>query len=136
MSQNYAHWLLGLVHYEWDKLDAAVFHFSAVLANQHHAHYLAVRDAMCGVALTYQARGLGNQAQETACALLALVQEQHNKGGLMAAYAFLGRLALLQDEVEEASPWLELAGEQEVLGPMWFLEDPLYHQSTFVACHR
>ena len=116
LSQNYAHWLLGVVHYEWDKLDAAVYHFSAVLANQHLAHFLAVRDAMCGLALAYQARGLGNQAQETARALLALVQEQHNMGGLMAAYAFLGRLALLQDEVEEASRWLELAGEQEVLG--------------------
>ena len=42
----------------------------------------------------------------------------------MTAYAFCGRLALLQDEVEEASQWLEMAGEQEVLGPMMFLEDP------------
>jgi LuxR family maltose regulon positive regulatory protein len=30
----------------------------------------------------------------------------------------------LQDEVEQASQWLELAGEQEALGPMLFLEDP------------
>ena len=42
----------------------------------------------------------------------------------MTAYAFCGRLALLQGEVEEAAQWLELAGEQEVLGPMLFLEDP------------
>jgi len=33
-------------------------------------------------------------------------------------------LALLQDEVEQAEQWLELAGEQAVLGPMMFLEDP------------
>jgi LuxR family maltose regulon positive regulatory protein len=26
--------------------------------------------------------------------------------------------------VESAEPWLELAGEQEVQGPMWLLEDP------------
>jgi LuxR family maltose regulon positive regulatory protein len=124
LSQNYAHWLLGVVHYEWDKLDAAMYHFSAILANQHLAHFVAVRDALCGLALAYQARGLGNQAQETARALIALMQEQRNMGGMMAAYAFLARLALLQGEVEEASRWLELAGVQKVWGSMLFLEDP------------
>jgi LuxR family maltose regulon positive regulatory protein len=124
-SQNFAHWLLGVVHYEWDKLDAAVYHFSAVLANQHHANFWAVRDAMCGLALAYQAKGLGKEAHETARALLELVQEQHNMGELMAAYTFRGQLSLLEGEVEEASRWLELAGEQEVLSPMPFLEDPL-----------
>jgi LuxR family maltose regulon positive regulatory protein len=116
---------LGVVHYEWNKLDAAVYHFSAVLANQHLAHFWAVRDSMCGLALTYQAKGLGKEAQETARALLELVQEQHNMGELMAAYLFCGQLSLLQDEVEEASQWLELTGEQEVLSPIPFLEDPL-----------
>jgi LuxR family maltose regulon positive regulatory protein len=33
-------------------------------------------------------------------------------------------LALLQNEGEVASQWLEMAGEQEVRGPMFFLEDP------------
>ena len=112
------------MHYEWDKLDAAVYHFSAVLANQHLAHFLAVRDSMCGLALAYQAKGLGKEAQETARTLLELVQEQRNMGGLMVAYAFRGRLALLQDDVEEASRWLELAGKQEARSPMLFLEDP------------
>jgi LuxR family maltose regulon positive regulatory protein len=33
-------------------------------------------------------------------------------------------LALLQNEVEEASQWLEMAGEQVVRGPMFFLDHP------------
>ncbi len=112
-----------MVYYEWNKLDAAAYHFSAVVANQHQAHFWMVQDALCGLALTYQAQGLGTQAQETARTLLALVQEQHNIRELMMAYAFCGRLALLQDEEEQAEQWLEMAGEQEVLGPMMFLED-------------
>src|SRR6266496_2065679 len=124
LSQHFAHWLLGVVHYEWNNLDAAVYHFSAVIANQHQAHFWVVRDALCGLALTYQARGLDAQAQETARTLLELVQEQHNIRELMTAYAFSGRLALLQNKVEEAAHWLELAGEQEIRGPMLFLEDP------------
>jgi LuxR family maltose regulon positive regulatory protein len=124
LSQNFAHWFLGLVYYGWNKLDAAVYHFSALLANQHQTYWWVVQDAMCGLALTYQAQGLGTQTQETARTLLALVQEQHNIYVLLTVYAFCGRLALLQDEVEQAEQWLEMAGEQEVLGPMLFLEDP------------
>jgi LuxR family maltose regulon positive regulatory protein len=124
LSQHFAHWFLGVVHYEWNKLDAAVYHFSAVIANQHQAHFWVVLDSMHGLALAYQAQGLGTQAQETARTLLELVQEQHNIRELLTAYAFCGQLALLQGEVEQAEQWLEMAGEQEVLGPMMFFEDP------------
>ena len=43
----------------------------------------------------------------------------------LIAYAFCGQLTLLQDGVEAAEPWLELAGEQEELvGPMTSFEVP------------
>ena len=124
LSQNYAHWMLGVVHYEWDRLDEAVYHFSAVVANQHRAHFVALLDSMCGLSLTYQAMGLATQAQEAAHALLTFMQEQRNMGGVLAAYAFLGRLALLRGDMEEASRWLELAGPQEAWGTMLLLDDP------------
>jgi LuxR family maltose regulon positive regulatory protein len=124
ISQNYAHWLLGLAHYEQNQLDEATYHFSALIADQHQAHFWVVQDALCGLALTHQAQGLGTQARETARTLLELTQEQHSIRELMVAFAFCGRLALLQNEVEEASQWLEMAGKQEVRGPMFFLEDP------------
>jgi ATP/maltotriose-dependent transcriptional regulator MalT len=124
LSQHFAHWLLGVVYYEWNNLDAAVYHFSAVIANKHLAHLWAVQDAMCGLALAYQAQGLGTRAQGTARALLEWVQEQHNMPQLMMAYAFCGQLALLQNEVESAEQWLEMAGKQEVQGLMSFFEDP------------
>ncbi len=123
ISYSWAHWFLGSVAYEWNHLDAAVYHFSAVIANRHHAHMWAVQDALCGLALTYQAQGLSTQAQETARALLDLVQEQHNMRELMWVYTFFGQLALLQDEVEEASQWLEMAGNQEVPGQMMSFEN-------------
>ena len=123
LSQNFAHWFLGVVYYEWNILDAAIYHFSAIIASQHHAHFWMVQDAMRGLALAYQAQGLHTQAQEAARMLIELVQEQHNMEGLMAAYAFCGRLALMQDDEEQAEQWLEMVGEQEVRGPMPFLED-------------
>jgi LuxR family transcriptional regulator, maltose regulon positive regulatory protein len=124
LSQNFAHWLLGVVHYEWNKLDAAAYHFSVVIANQHQAHFWVVHDAMRGLALTYQAQGLSTQAQETARALLEWVQGHNNMRELMTAYAFCGHLTLLQNKVESAEQWLEMAGNQDVpVGPMIFLED-------------
>jgi LuxR family maltose regulon positive regulatory protein len=74
--------------------------------------------------LTYQAQGLFTKARETARTLLEFVQERHALSELMVVYAFCGRLALLQNDVEQASQWLEMAGEQEVRGPMFFLADP------------
>ena len=124
LSQNFAHWLLGVVYYQWNHLDAAIYHFSAVIANQHQAHFWVVEDALRGLALSYQAQGLNSQAQEVARTLIELVQGQHNIDGLMTAYAFCGRLALMQDDEEQTEQWLEMAGEQEVQGPMPFLEDP------------
>jgi tetratricopeptide (TPR) repeat protein len=123
LSQNLAHWLLGVVSYEWNNLDAAVYHFSAVIANQHLAHFWVAREALFGQAFAYQAQGLGARAQETARGLLEWMQEQHNLRELMMAYAFCGQLALLQDEVEVAEQWLEMAGDHAVLGPMTSLED-------------
>jgi LuxR family maltose regulon positive regulatory protein len=123
-SQFWAHYLLGYVHYEWNDLDEAVYHFSVVVANQHRANFWAVQRAICGLALAYHAQGLGPQAQETARALLDLVQEQHNLRLLMQAYAFQGQMALMQNEVESAEQWVELAGEQEVPGPLMSFEDP------------
>ncbi len=124
LSQNLAHWLLGVVAYEWNHLDAAIFHFSAVIVNQHIAHSWVVREALFGLAFAYQAQGSDTQANETARGLLEWMQGQHNMRDLMMAYAFRGQLALLQDEVQAAEQWLEMAGEQEVRGPMRYLEDP------------
>jgi LuxR family maltose regulon positive regulatory protein len=124
ISHHFAHWLLGLVSYEQNNLDEAAYHFSAVIADQHQAHLWILQDALCGLALTYQARGLGTQAQETTRTLLAFVEQQHSVPELLVVYAFCGRVALLQNEVEQAAQWLELAGEPEVRGPMFFLEDP------------
>src|SRR2546421_1318943 len=124
LSYYWAHLMLGMVHYEWNQLDMAVYHFSVVIANRHLAHLWAVQEAMCGLALAYQAQGLGPRANETVRTLLEFVQEQHNMPQLLMAYTFCGQVALLQDEVEAAEQWVESAGEQEVIGPMVFFGGP------------
>ena len=61
MSHAWAHWLLGVVHYEWNNLDAAVSHFSVVVANQYLAHSWTVQEAMYGLALRLSGPGTGRR---------------------------------------------------------------------------
>jgi LuxR family maltose regulon positive regulatory protein len=124
LNQNWAHHFLGMVSYERNDLAAASYHFSAVIANRHLAHLWAVQDALCGLALAYHAQGSHKEVEQTRDELLDWAQEQHNLPQLSVAYAFVARLSLLQDEVEEAGSFLELAGPIEVAGPLLLLEDP------------
>lgn len=135
LSQNYAHWLLGVVHYERNLLDEAMYHFTFVISHQHLVNFWAVQDAMFGLALTYQAQGSGKKAWEAADAMLCWVQGQHNIEELKVAYAFCAQVALLQDDVEKATQLYELAGEQEVLCPMRFLEDPPLTKAHVLLAH-
>jgi len=124
-SHAWAHWLLGMVQYEWNNLDEAVSHFLVVIKNRYLAHSWTVQEAMYGLAFAYQAQGLDREAQKTARALLEFVQEQHSQRDLFIAYAFCGQLTLLQGGGEAAEAWLGMAGEQDVLvGPMTSLEVP------------
>jgi LuxR family maltose regulon positive regulatory protein len=124
MSQYWAHWLLGYVHYEWNQLNAAEYHFSAVVTNVQSAHRWTVREAMYGLALVYQAQGLRTEAKETTDDLLELLRGQNNICDLLGAYSFQAQLELLQDEVESAVQWVEMVGEQWVLDPMTSFEVP------------
>ena len=118
LSQSWAHSLLGYVHYEWNNLDMAAHHFSAVVADQQRAHHWAAQEAMYGLALVYQAQGLHAQAKETTDALLEFVQRRNSISYLAPIYAFYAELALLEDDGESAERWLEMAGEQWALGSL------------------
>src|SRR5579875_1053545 len=124
VSQSWAHWLLGYVQYEWNRLDAAASHFSSVIANRQYAHHWPLREAMYGLALVYQARGLPDQAKEIMNALLEALQRQNTVCALSEAYSFQGHLALLQNETESAEQWVEMAGAWPVRGPMASFEVP------------
>jgi LuxR family maltose regulon positive regulatory protein len=122
LSQYWAHLLLGVVYYEWNQLDMAADHFNTVITNPHRAHFFAVRDAMCGLALTYQAQELSSQAKEVARALLKWVLEQQNMHELVTVYAFQAQLALLQDDMELAEICFAMAKDQTAPGSVLFFD--------------
>lgn len=124
ISQHWAHWLLGYVYYEWNQLDTAAYHFSTVVTNLHTAQHCTEREAAYGLALVYQAQGMGTRAKEIADTLLEALWGQNNICDLLRAYSFRGQLALLQDEVGPAEQWVEMVGEQWIRGPMTSLEVP------------
>ncbi|MFC2046533.1 AAA family ATPase, partial [Chloroflexota bacterium] len=69
ISTIVAHWLLGRINYEWNRLEAASQHFSAVYELRYGGQFMMVHDSMMALALTYQTQGMAEKTDDTLAAL-------------------------------------------------------------------
>jgi LuxR family maltose regulon positive regulatory protein len=99
---SWANYQLGAIAYELNDLDAAVEHFTAVVADPHNAHTTPLREGTFGLALTQRARGFEAQAQQALDRLQAFLQETANLEQLTQVRAFQSHLSSVQDGVMEA----------------------------------
>jgi LuxR family maltose regulon positive regulatory protein len=102
--QSWAHYFLGRVHYQWNELDAAERHLSAILDNRYTAVAIAVREGLNCLAEVYQHRGKEAKALRIAELLgeLDLDQLGHEDESTRALRA---RLLLLRGDVQAAARW-------------------------------
>jgi len=63
--QSWAHYFLGVVHYQQNQLDAARQHFEAVIQSRYITIALAAVNSFFGLVLTQQARGEATEACQT-----------------------------------------------------------------------
>ena len=110
LTTAWAHYLLGRVYYEWNELADAEAHFAAVHAVRHKCHFMLLRNAMHGLALTQQARGRSDAAAQTLATLRAWVAQLRDGGQLAIEQAFAARLALLRGDLALAERWLRVRG--------------------------
>ena len=106
LTLAWAHYLLGRAHYEWNELAEAEAHFGAVYGLRHKCHFVLLRNAMQGLALTQQARGQPEAAAETLATLGDWVGRLQESGQAAIERAFGVRLALLRGERAPAGSWL------------------------------
>jgi LuxR family maltose regulon positive regulatory protein len=120
----WAHELLGRVAYEWDDLAAAERHFSAVLAERHRCHLVAVREALIGLTLTHWAHGRGDDAEAALTDLNAFLAEMGGDGFVPMVGSMRTRMALLRGE-RPVDRWHETTGD---LTRQWlcYFEDPQF----------
>jgi LuxR family maltose regulon positive regulatory protein len=101
-SLTWAHYFLGLLHYEWNDLETSTQHFKAIAEHRYSAHFFAAQEALLGLALIHQAQGAVEEAHETTVALAAFNLERVGEvtGKTQSAQA---RLAVTQGDIETAA---------------------------------
>lgn len=129
ISIAWAHYLLGVVYYELNELATAAHHFTAVVELRYSVHALAAHNGRMGLALTYQAQGQFEQAQQQIVALQQFHQETHNLAFLPATDSLQARLALQQGNRQFAVRWAQIASPAPIREPLLVFEIP---QITYV----
>jgi LuxR family maltose regulon positive regulatory protein len=121
---GWAHYLLGLVYWEWNALADAAHHFAAAVALRYQLHALAVHNSWLGLAWVQQAQGESAAARQQSAALRQFHHEQSNLALLPATHAFQSRLALQQGDQAAAARWAQAVNLEPVRGPLVQFELP------------
>lgn len=124
LSIGWGHYLLGIVHYEWNELETAVQHFAAIVELRYSIDALAVHNGWLGLAWTYQAQGRIDEARQQIELLLHFHREMNHLAFLPATYSFQARLALQQNDSLSALRWAQAVNISPAPDPMLFFELP------------
>jgi len=105
LSLTWAHYFLGLLHYEWNDLETAAQHLKAIAERRYSAHFTVAQESLLGLALIRQAQGSVQEARETTEALASFNLER--VGTITAkTRSARARLAVAQGELKMAGPWM------------------------------
>ena len=121
----WASYLQGIIHYQWNKLEAAVHHFSRAVENRFALDVYSDIDSYAGLILSYQAMQQPDKANQTMNQMIEFAQGTSNPDCLPRARSVQARLRLLQGDLEYAVRWLETTDFSFDTGTMFFwLEVP------------
>ncbi len=124
MTMGWAHYLLGVVHYEWNELEDAARHFAALVDLRYRTHVLSVHYGWLGLAWTQQAQGDFDQAQQQVTALRRFHHEMNNLAFLPTIHSFQARLELQQSDWTAAWRWAQAAKLSPPQEPLIMFEIP------------
>jgi LuxR family maltose regulon positive regulatory protein len=132
---GWLHYLSGVCYYLRDEVEKAERHFSAGVELHHHTTPKIFQENQFGLALTYQAQGRADAADQICQELEDLAIEAGHRGSLREITSFRARLELQRGQVEGVHHWLIGPGPWVPQGLMIFLEIPhLTYAHYLVAC--
>jgi len=106
-TSTWAHYYLGLVHYQHNDLVEAKRQLTPLVLQPSQSHVQCFLSSAAMLALTYLAEGQPNQAREIAEAMVSFALQIRDTIALLTAKAFQAELALRQGRLAEASQWAE-----------------------------
>lgn len=135
LSMTWAHYFLGLLHYEWNDLETAAQHFTAIAERRYSAHFTAAQEALLGLALIRQAQGLAAEARETT---EALAEFNLMRAGLITVKtrSAQARLAAVQGDIEAAEPWVRGFGLVVPDRPIPLFDEPSMTQARVLIAEN
>ncbi|MFN8487451.1 MAG: LuxR C-terminal-related transcriptional regulator [Caldilineaceae bacterium] len=135
LSSGWAHYLLGVVAYEWNELETAAYHWATLRDLRYSTNPLAIHNGWLRLAWLEQMKGCPGQAQAQVAALIQFHHEQGNLAFLPLVYSFQARLALQQADLAAALRWAETVTLDPMRGPLVQIELPLLTHAKILLAH-
>ncbi len=132
---NWARFLLGVVHYQWNDLERAAHYFGAILDDRYLAHESAVRQGTTGLAYIHLARSETGRAwqlteEQGALDLARFGQEAEPTRALQAL------VQLARGDVAGAGRWADAAADSPPDQPWLWLPQPRLIRARVLLARR
>ncbi|WP_231617478.1 LuxR C-terminal-related transcriptional regulator [Novipirellula aureliae] len=129
-TEAWASYFHACSHLHGGELEAASKHFAAAVELRYVLESRAAVDAMAGLALSHQLRGLETEADETNKQLREFAQNINERQYLDLADSLQARLALLRGDTAQALQWARSVNEQAIPSTLFlWLQAPAITQA-------
>jgi LuxR family transcriptional regulator, maltose regulon positive regulatory protein len=123
LMKLWGYWILGLVCYYRNELEAAGEYFTQIYENRYIAQISPFRDAVAGLALIHQIKGEKAEALQMVETISQFDLEQSGSVD-NRTQSLRTRIMLLQGDLERAGNWLHSLPDQVPDQPFMWLEEP------------
>jgi LuxR family maltose regulon positive regulatory protein len=124
IGMEWAHYLLGLVYYEWNQCDRARDHFGWVMATPDLVNNLVQRDSILATVMIDHIEGRAAAGEVLLARLQEIALSTNDYDTLLQLDDFRALLALARGEAGEAEHRLALANASHMHGTLAFLPAP------------
>jgi LuxR family maltose regulon positive regulatory protein len=124
LSASWAHYALGLAAFQRNDLGTAEEHFTACIDAQDQGHFLAARESMLALSLTFQAQGRTTLARGTAEQASQRMLDTGNEPQLATTRAVEARLACLRRDLAAAAQWSRSWHGDDSMVVSWRIDVP------------
>lgn len=136
VTLGWAHNFLGLVHYEWNQLEAAAQHFSVGSELRFSSNTKPAHESFAWLALTEQAQGYTETAADTLQEVLRFSDEMRSPDLANSTEAYRARLATIRGDTVAALRWADSASLPQLPHMLYDAERNLTRLRALIASRK
>lgn len=132
-SVAFAHYHLGVLHFEWNELETARHHFEAAINLRYFAHQLSYYSSLQGLILLLLAQDQPEDVPDLLAAMNEFAQHTENHLLLASSCSFQARLSMLRGDLDWAERESQAAFDGPQVEPMLLFEIPALTRATVLV---